>query len=163
MGVQTKYDLVRIRRRWLLAPLLCIALILGAHGVSAYPGRTTCNGGWLEASEFLAEFLGAVVFIEAFQWLLWAFWEKPSLKIAPDSQAKAMSGGSRLLFVPQTLFWSLVFMAACFGVFKWAGYPDPCEVVMFSWRNFLGCVSFACEVLGLANLKLDLPTYSSRP
>jgi len=119
--------------------------VLGAHGLSWFPVTKPCNGGWWDGVEFVAEFLGAGILIEAFEWVI--------------SREKPSSGG--LLFVPQNLLWNLVFIGASFGLFKWAGSPDPCEAAIFSWRHLLGCVSFAYAVLGMGDLA-NLPMFLSR-
>jgi hypothetical protein len=160
IGVRIRYDRVRASRRWLIALLLGIFWVMNSHGVSWLPEKY-CNGGWSDAFEFFGEFLGALVLIEASQWVLWRIWGMRSLKNAPNGQKDAMFSGGRLLFVPQTLLWSLVFMGACFAVSKWAGSPDPCEAAMLSGRDILGIGSFACGVLGLSNL-VNLPMFSSR-
>jgi len=135
--------------------------VLGAHGLSWFPVTKPCNGGWWDGVEFVAEFLGAGILIEAFEWVKWISWEKPSSAIAPVEQAEVMSSGGGLLFVPQNLLWNLVFIGASFGLFKWAGSPDPCEAAIFSWRHLLGCVSFAYAVLGMGDLA-NLPMFLSR-
>lgn len=158
--VPIEYDLVRASRRWLIALLLGILRIITSHGVSSFPEKY-CNGGWSDALEFFGEFLGAVVLIEAFQWVMWRIWGMHSLKNAPQGQADAIFSGGRLLFVPRTLLWSLVFMGAGFAVSKWAGAPDPCAATILSGRDIAGCVGFTCGVLGLANM-VNLPMFSSR-
>ena len=160
MGVRIKYDLVPASRRWLIALLLGTFWVMKSHGASWLPEKY-CDGGWSDAFEFFGEFLAAVALIEACQWVLWRTWGMRSLKNGPNEQAGAMFSGGKLLFVPPTLLSSLAFMGACFAVSKWAGSPDPCEAAMFSGRDIVGCVSFACGFLGLANL-VNLPMFSSR-
>lgn len=156
MPSRIEYDSARARQRWLYALLVAVFWVLGDHGLRPYPVNTPCNGGWLDALEFLGEFVGVVVLLEVLGWVRWTVWEKPWSTLTADGQAEVVFRGDGLPFVPQRLFWSLLFIGACFGLFKWAGSPDPCEAAIFSWKHFLGCVSFACGVLGIVELGLNL-------
>jgi len=64
-----EYDWGRVIRRWPYALLVCVFWVLGAHGLSWFPVTKPCNGGWWDGVEFVAEFLGAGILIEAFEWV----------------------------------------------------------------------------------------------
>jgi hypothetical protein len=120
------------------------------------PVARPCNGGWWDALEFAAEFLVAGVLIEGLSWVRWILREKSSSTISSVEQAEVTLSGGRLLFVPQNLFWNLVFVGACFGLFKLAGSPDACETAIFAWRNALGAIAFAYGTLSLVSFGRSL-------
>jgi hypothetical protein len=152
--VQVKYDTERVVTRFVLALLPCVGYILTFHGFSRAVIPPPCSGGWLEAIQFVAVFFLTATIIELAQWALWNIWKRARYPVGDNALTETDSvvfSGGGLFLLPRKSLWSVFATFACFFIFLWAGTPNPCENLNFSWRAVLGCFSFAYSALGFGS------------